>query len=150
MAMTQYEWLMNIGAYAAQAAFWAALVFPVVTSSFWPWWRHVWGWAFVLLDLAMAVVLLGSVLELEWGVVQTGTGAIAWSRSIGLCLVPVIIVWRACAVFVAQRRGSDDRNAHLHSAWQEVRPAGGGAGGGQHRQVRAVEAHAAVPVRLRH
>jgi hypothetical protein len=99
--------LYEIGSYGAQAGFWAAFLFPVVTAFYWPWWRHPWGWTIVGLDFAIALALLGGILVIEFGMVPGSTPGhvFSWIEAIALWLIPVIIVWRAVLTFITQRQG---------------------------------------------
>lgn len=111
--MTQESILRDVASYGVQAGFWAAMAFPVVTAFFWSWWQHLWGWTIVALDLAIAMVLLGAVLVIEFGlqpVDETGL-VLFWVEAIALCLVPVIIVWRAVLIYMTQRRGRREEEA---------------------------------------
>jgi hypothetical protein len=106
--VTQPHALVEVATIAAQAGFWAAAMFPPVTALYWPWWQHQWGWTIISLDFSLALALVGDVLVIEFGMVPGSTPGhiFAWVETIALCLIPVIIVWRAVLTFVTQRRGA--------------------------------------------
>jgi hypothetical protein len=97
--------LHQVASIGTQAGFWAGLLFPAVTAVYWPWWRHWWGWTIVVLDMAIVLALLGSILVLEFGLHPGSTPGhvLAWTEAFALCLVPAVIVWRAVLVFITQR-----------------------------------------------
>ena len=111
--MIQSPVLREIAVIGIQAGFWAAVMFPVLTAWYWPWWKHQWGWTVVCLDAAIAFALLGDIMVIEFGLRPGSTPGhvLAWVEAISLCLIPVIIVWRAALVFVTQWRGSHGGDA---------------------------------------
>lgn len=106
--MTQQQILYDIASYGGQAGFWAAAVFPLITSLYWPWWKRPWGWTIVSLDLAIALALLGDILVIEFGMVPGSEPGhvLSWVDAIALCAIPVIILWRAVLAFITQRQGN--------------------------------------------
>lgn len=105
--MTQAEVLQDIASYGAQAGFWAAAAFPIVSAFYWPWWRHLWGVTIVAMDVAIALALVGDILVIEFGLVPGSTPGhvLSWVEAIALCLIPCIIVWRAVLTWITQRGG---------------------------------------------
>lgn len=105
--MTEAHVLLLVEEIAIQAAFWASCLFPVVTALFWPWWESEWGWNIIALEIAIAVTLLPDIMIIEFGMKPGSTPghALLWTSAISLCLVTVVIVWRAVVIFRSQRAG---------------------------------------------
>jgi hypothetical protein len=103
--VTQVQLIRDLGEYAIWFSFLAAVAFPLVTSLFWPWWQHSWGWNIVTLEMAIAVALLPAWLHYAFGFTIAASTGFAWLQVGAVMLVGVIIVWRTVLIFLTQRHG---------------------------------------------
>jgi hypothetical protein len=94
--------LLDIAHVEINIAFWASLMFPVVTRFFWPWHQSWWGWNTVLLELSIAGTLFPSWLFLMFHVTNSG---LEWSQIVFLGLVTLNILWRTVMIWRTQREG---------------------------------------------
>lgn len=90
------EWAVNV-------AFWAAVVFPVVTAFIWSWWLDWWGRSMIALDLVAGGVALPYMLSVDWRVHGI---ALDWILVVSIGLGPLVIAWRTVMIFLTQRRGA--------------------------------------------
>jgi hypothetical protein len=111
--VTQYHLLADIINAGVFAAFIVSLLFPLVglpalkfwphwRIGFWPWWKTGFGINVVSLEFVIAVALLPSFLHRIAGLSAT-TYAFLWLQAVSICLVPVVIIWRAVIIWHAQR-----------------------------------------------
>lgn len=95
--------VIDLGQWVVLSAFTASLMFVLVCSLAWRWWRTVWGRTSVAISGALSVALLPGVLNVLLGV-NTGTLWFAWYRVASIAVVFAIEVWRTVAVVRAQWR----------------------------------------------
>ena len=95
----------DAGQYVVLSAFAASLMFVLVCSLAWKWWRTVWGRTSVAISAALSVALFPAVLHRLWSV-NTDTSWFAWYYAASLGAVTLIEVWRTVAVVRAQWRRS--------------------------------------------
>jgi len=81
-----------------------SFMFPLVTGSFWPWWKEPWGWNIVLLEISIGGALFPSALSIDAGV--RSVAWLAWLRVAFLLMVGFIVVWRGALIYLTQRRGA--------------------------------------------
>jgi hypothetical protein len=94
--------LIDAAEWAVNTAFWAAVIFPVVTALIWPWWRDWWGRSMVALDLVAGGTALPYMLAADWHVHGV---ALEWILVVAIGLGPLVIAWRTAMIFHTQRRG---------------------------------------------
>lgn len=112
------EYLVHLADWGMNIAFWSSVTFPPVASIFWPWWKSSWGINIVMLELAIALALLGSIINIDFGVPIVGNMALTWTIIIALWLVGIIVIWRSVLVVMTQ--------------WHGVRKARNGVSDGEH------------------
>ena len=66
--MTQAQFLADAGQRLINGVFIVSVLFPVVTTFFWAWWRSEWGWNIILLEACIAATLLPTVLLIDFGI----------------------------------------------------------------------------------
>lgn len=93
----------EFGQYMVLSAFAASVVFVLVCTVAWRWWRTVWGRTSVAISAALSVALFPAVLHRLAGV-DTVTLWFAWYYAGSLAAVALIEVWRTVAVMRAQWR----------------------------------------------
>lgn len=111
--MTQLQVLIDLSRIALNVIFWSCVAFPLI-GIFWPWWRSSWGWNIVSLEIALALAVMGSVLQIDFGLRSDHLLSFFWITTASLCLVPVIVVWRA--VMILREQYHEARRDLIHEA----------------------------------
>lgn len=91
------EWVLNVTVCTS-------VLFPAVTSFFWPWWQTGWGRNLIALDLALVPAVLPEVLEIDFGLRYVVF--FTWVQVIGLSAIILIMAWRTVMIWRAQRSGA--------------------------------------------
>lgn len=114
--MTQGQFLQGLGHALVNFVFVTSLLFPVVTGSYWPWWRSWWGRNIVGLEICIAATLMEAVLYIDFGIDNI---ALRWTQIMALSMVGVFVAWRAVMIWRTQRDGTAADNALLAAcdAW---------------------------------
>src|SRR5215472_16862785 len=97
--------LVDLADWGGSVAFWAPVALIMITSVIWPWWKSFWGLNIVLLEVAISLALLPSILFIDFNV-HLNTTFGAWLVVLSLWSVGAIIVWRGALVIIEQLRGT--------------------------------------------
>lgn len=103
--MTQAHLIRDLDEYVIWFSFLVAVLFPLLTSAVWPWWKHAWGINIIVLEGAIALALLPPWLRLVFGL-KSFTYLFAWVQLASVALVGIIIVWRLVLIWHTQRDGA--------------------------------------------
>lgn len=95
---------------AAITAFFSTLTFLVGYSMLAPWWRNPVGQAVALLDIALLLALLPSILHLVFGLNIVAYRWFAWYYGASLFLVAGITLWRLVVIATVQRHALAPRD----------------------------------------
>jgi hypothetical protein len=101
--VTQAQFLADAGQRLINGVFIVSVLFPVVTTFFWAWWRSEWGWNIILLEACIAATLLPAVLLIDFGIDDI---TLRWIQAAALLLVGAVIIWRGVLIWRTQRAGS--------------------------------------------
>ena len=101
--MTQAQFLADAGQRLINGVFIVSVLFPVVTTFFWAWWRSEWGWNIILLEACIAATLLPTVLLIDFGIDDI---PLRWIQAVSLLLVGMVIIWRGLLIWRTQRAGN--------------------------------------------
>jgi hypothetical protein len=106
MTMLQFltDWIQD----AVLAGFIVSFFFPIVIALYWRWWQHEFGWNVVALEWSIAIALFPAFLHRVFGVSLTSVWY-QWTIAVALTLIPVILIWRAWAIYKVQKDGSSRR-----------------------------------------
>jgi hypothetical protein len=104
--MTIPQYLLDLAEWGMNVAFWASIVFITFIGWLWPWWRSFWGINIVTLEIAIALALLGSILETDFGLGKSQLMLLEWISITALWMVGGIILWRGFLVISAQVHGT--------------------------------------------
>jgi hypothetical protein len=99
----------------ANIGFIVSILFPIVTSFFWPWHESWWGWNTILLELSIAGTILPSVLSADFHLNSTPLQAV---RLIALATVAINVLWRTVMIWRTQRAGASRRVSRKSEAGQ--------------------------------
>jgi hypothetical protein len=124
--MTQARLIADLSEYVVWYAFVVTVLFPVVTSAFWPWWKSAWGWNIVTLEMGIALALLAPWLRFAFGIRIVSSYVAGWSEITAIGICGGVVTWRAVIIYLTQRAAV--REQELAS---EESPAPGGAGDSQ-------------------
>jgi hypothetical protein len=100
------SYLIALAKWGMNLAFWSAVLFVLLSGWVWPWWKSFWGMNILLLEVAIALALLGSVITTDFGVHLISNLMLAWTTTTSLWLVGIIIIWRGFLVISSQLRGT--------------------------------------------
>lgn len=100
--------VVDLDEYMVLFAFGASVLFVVVCSLVWRWWRTVWGRTSVAISAALSLALFPATLHFLLGV-NTAHLWFAWYYAVSLGAVGVIELWRLVVVVREQRRGRGGR-----------------------------------------
>ena len=81
--------------------FLVTLLFPLVTSTFWKWWRSDLGWTITVMDILLCLTFMFPAIHLIFGL-NDDTLFFQWFLSV-LFLVQPVVAWRAIVLYRAQR-----------------------------------------------
>lgn len=104
--MTQLQLLADLSRIAINVIFWSGIAFPILIGVFWPWWKSSWGWNIVSLEIALSLALVGSILQIDWGLRTTNLLLFGWLTVVSLWLVPIVVGWRTVIILREQYRQS--------------------------------------------
>jgi len=99
--MNQVHLQQQIGVVVSNLAFWTCLSFPLVTWFYWNWRDSWWGRNIVIMDLLVALALLGGVLRADLGLTADPV-LFGWVTLVSVGLVPVVVVQRTLLIWRAQ------------------------------------------------
>lgn len=123
--MTQRQFLLDYLAWFAVVVFWTGLLAPAVTALFWRWWKSVWGWNIVSLELCLSGLLLEPSVEQMSGFrISPFSLFWLWLDVFLITAAAGIMVWRTIVVYGVQVRGAEDDVARLPGS-QRPRDNGG-------------------------
>lgn len=102
--MTQAQLAIDFINWGINAAFIAAVLFPIVVRLFWNWTDSAWGWNTVLFDLVVALALLPTWLHRTLDM-NPRTYLFIWIQAVSIWAVPVVALWRTWIIWQVQRHG---------------------------------------------
>jgi hypothetical protein len=100
--VTQLQLILDLDLWAVWITFMVAVLFPLVTAFFWPWWTSGWGWNIVTLESAIALALLPAWLHYVFGFTAVSY-PFRWVQVGSIMAVAFIIVWRSVLIWITQR-----------------------------------------------
>lgn len=92
------------GEIVLRVTFWICLLYPAI-SVYWPWWKSAIGVTVMTEAVAFALLLLPGQLHFVFGLDITAPGW-EWFAVACFAVLPVTLVWRAAAIYLAQKRGA--------------------------------------------
>ena len=115
--------------------FWSSLAFIPVVSTYWPWWKHVYGKAAISIDGLLTLALLPAIIRqmLDIPITQVEYN---WFTIVVFALIPARTVWLAMALFAVQKSIDPDAKNLLvvwYLRWRRRRS------GGKHALPRSPE-----------
>jgi hypothetical protein len=100
------DYLITLARWGVNAAFWPAVAFMAFAWTVWPFWKSQWGLNIILLELAIALALISSVLSVDFGLHIADNVVLAWVEIVSLFLVGAIITWRGFLIMSSQLTGA--------------------------------------------
>jgi hypothetical protein len=100
------HYIIELGKWGVNIAFWPAFAFSFLISFIWPWWKSSWGINIVSLEFAIVLALISPVIATDFGAHFTSNITFAWIEIIALFLVGVIVTWRGALVISVQMKGT--------------------------------------------
>jgi hypothetical protein len=101
---TQQRLVLDIAEYTEVAVFLASLLFPVIASFFWPWWKTAMGRNIVVFDLMLSLVYLQFPLGYWFGVSPYAQWLL-WLVDASFAAIVPVILWRIATIWIVQRAG---------------------------------------------
>lgn len=105
--MTQLQLQLDLSHWIINVAFWTCMAFPVATRTYWPWWDSWWGRNIVLLEMAIGLAILPSILRIDLGLSVATSPLFGWIALTSFTLIPLIIIHRMWLIWKVQRRAID-------------------------------------------
>ncbi len=103
--MSQFQLLLDMLRWGTAVLFYVTLLFPIVVSFYWPWWKEWLGRNLVSFDFGFLVLAFPAWMNITFGFIVRNNVYTGWTQVAGLYLVIINVIWRAVLIYKIQKRG---------------------------------------------